>query len=78
MVIETTTVPVERKETPCSFGHGDIAIARYALPRGCAARPDDRVQDLCAQHIASATPIEGMVLQVIFQPEMFDTFFGNT
>lgn len=35
----------------CSHGDGSPAIAVYVTPQGCAARPQDRIQALCLQHI---------------------------
>lgn len=43
----------------CSVDPGDPAIAVYQTPRGCAARPDDRVQALCGQHIETDGISEG-------------------
>lgn len=41
----------------CTFDHGAAyAVIRVELPEGCAGRPGDRVQDLCAQHAHSMTP----------------------
>lgn len=51
-------------ETPptCRFDDGNIAIARFAMDRGCVCYPDDREQDLCAQHVLRATPLGSMTL----------------
>jgi hypothetical protein len=35
----------------CSLTPIDPAVAVYHTPQGCAARPDDRFQALCLQHI---------------------------
>ena len=45
-----TGIPVEKKLVPCRFGC-EYAIARFALPNGCFCYPDEREQDLCAQHV---------------------------
>jgi hypothetical protein len=42
--------------TTCLFGDGE-AVARYELPEGCVAFRDVIEQNLCMQHIVSATPI---------------------
>jgi hypothetical protein len=52
----------------CRFGCGP-AIARYAMDRGCVCFPDDREQDLCAQHVVRATPLGGM--------ELIEAYFPN-
>jgi hypothetical protein len=38
------------------------AVAHYALSKGCACYPDDREQDLCAQHEYKVEPIGTMML----------------
>ena len=38
------------------------AVARFALPAGCAVYPNDREQDLCIQHVVNSEPIRGAVL----------------
>lgn len=45
----------------CRFECG-WAIARYAMDAGCVCFPDDREQDLCAQHIVRSTPLGSMTL----------------
>ena len=35
----------------CSLAPGEPALAVYHTPQGCAARPDDRFQALCWNHI---------------------------
>lgn len=35
----------------CSLAPRDPAVAVYFTPEGCVARPDDRFQALCMQHI---------------------------
>ena len=35
----------------CRFEDGSPAVARLSTPRGCVCFPEDREQDLCAQHI---------------------------
>lgn len=35
----------------CSLAADDPAVAVYYTPNGCVARPDDRFQALCLQHI---------------------------
>jgi hypothetical protein len=48
---------------PCTFEDGMLAVARFRLNKGCIARRfDNDVQDLCMQHIVTATPIDGMEL----------------
>jgi hypothetical protein len=71
--MDTKEVPIERIEVPCSFGHG-TAIARFSMPKGCVARPQDREQDLYLQHIAKAEPIGEMDLIKIYQPEVLERF----
>ena len=53
--------------TDCRFrstapAHDDPAVIRVALDEGCICFPDDREQDLCAQHAVRATPLGNMEL----------------
>lgn len=43
----------EQPQTPifCSLGEASPAVAIFYTPRGCVARPDDKIQALCLQHI---------------------------
>src|SRR5438132_14028642 len=36
-----------------------LAIGRFSLDRGCVVYPDDKVQNLCPQHVIDATPLGG-------------------
>jgi hypothetical protein len=50
------------------------SIARIALPAGCAAFPDHRVQELCSQHLRSVEPLEPYeVLELRCDPAWFAT-----
>jgi hypothetical protein len=44
---------------------GSLAAARFRLDRGCVCYPDDRIQDLCMQHVVRATPLGGMELMCV-------------
>lgn len=35
----------------CRHAHGVEAVIRVSVPSGCTCFPDDREQDLCAQHV---------------------------
>ena len=35
----------------CSVGSGDPALAVFHTPNGCAARPDDKFQAVCDNHM---------------------------
>lgn len=44
----------------CTFGcriEQNPAVARIALSRGCVARRDDRVQDVCMHHLNRCDPL---------------------
>ena len=41
---------------------GEPAVAHYAMSAGCICYPNDREQDLCAQHENRATPLGRMVM----------------
>jgi 8-oxo-dGTP pyrophosphatase MutT (NUDIX family) len=45
----------------CRFCSAD-AVGHYKLSKGCFCFPDDKEQDLCAQHVVSATPIDSFEL----------------
>lgn len=51
----------------CRFGCGP-AVGRFAFSKGCVCFPDDRVQDLCAQHACHSTPIGTMCLIQVHVP----------
>lgn len=51
-----TTAP--NLDVRCNLG-GDSAIAVFRTPRGCVARPNDRFQALCLQHIETDGISEG-------------------
>lgn len=38
------------------------ATGRFMMDAGCVCFPEDRFQDLCAQHIIRATPLGSMEL----------------
>lgn len=67
--MDTKSVPIDRREVPCTFNHGQLAIAGFSMPRGCAAYPKVTSQDLCSQHIVKAEPIGAMNMTVIYDPE---------
>lgn len=53
---------------PCRFCN-DPAVARFDVDEGCACFPDDRVQELCPQHIVQANPTCGMELTAVYTLE---------
>lgn len=55
--------------SPACVFCGAPAVARYAMDRGCFCRPDDRVQDLCAQHEYKASPLGSMDLLIDYAGE---------
>lgn len=67
----SASVPVDIRTVPCRFNHGADAVARYAVPQGCACFHDDRMQDLCAQHAAKAEPLGDMTVAIIYDPPMW-------
>lgn len=48
------------------------AVASYWMDRGCYCYPEDRIQDLCFQHIVNARPLGSMDVLQIFSQEMLD------
>lgn len=65
--------PVLKEDVPCRFcGDKALAVGRWAMSEGCVCYPDDREQDLCAQHAIRATPLGDMVLLVIYRPWFFE------
>lgn len=53
----------------CTFDHDEPAVARFRLNKGCIGRRfNDDVQDLCIQHIVTATPIDDMELMEEYIP----------
>jgi hypothetical protein len=48
----------------------DYAVARFKTPNGCVCYPDDREQDLCAQHIIKWGVIGESELMQVYIPEL--------
>jgi hypothetical protein len=70
-------IPVEKKSVPCSLGDGMHAVGHYRTPKGCVARPDDREQDLCAQHVVSDGPIgDDVELILIYDIDFYIQWLG--
>jgi hypothetical protein len=56
------SLPTDAQGRPkCRFCD-DLAVAKYAVNKGCMCYHNDREQYLCFQHIVKANPIESMVL----------------
>ena len=51
-----------------------VAVARFALPQGCACYPDDREQALCVQHVVNAEPIGAMELIEVLDVPQWEWF----
>lgn len=65
---------VQKQLPPCVFEDGMLAVARFRLNKGCIARRfDNDVQDLCMQHIVSATPIDQMELEEEYIPGILES-----
>lgn len=45
----------------CSLGDNSPAVAVFHTPQGCAARPEDKIQALCPQHIETDGLGEGAI-----------------
>ena len=72
------SIPVEVKEVPCRFGDHSPAVGRYKTPEGCVCYPDDREQDLCAQHIIKDGMIgERVELILVYQPSFYENWWGR-
>jgi hypothetical protein len=69
-------IPVENLEVPCRFGDNDAAVGRYETPEGCACFPDDRVQDLCGQHVIQDGMIGDSKLTKIYRPGFYAWYLG--
>lgn len=59
---------------PCRFSAldppcGGSAVGLFSVPDGCACFPGDRRHALCAQHVATASPLGEMVLVEAYAPE---------
>lgn len=54
----------------CRHGDGDRAVARFSTPQGCACFPEDREQDLCAQHIVKWGVHECDAVLAVYIPEL--------
>jgi hypothetical protein len=62
----------------CSFGCQSTVVGIYWFNAGCAARPRQRLQCLCVQHLISAEPIDNMHCLVrIYPVERFDYYKPN-
>jgi len=63
----------------CSFGCKATVVGVYWFNAGCAARPKQRLQCLCVQHLINAEPIENMRCLIrIYPVERFDYYEPNT
>ena len=69
---DSNPVTDERTDVLCRFDDGMSAVGRYAMSAGCVCFPDDREQDLCAQHAISAEPLVEMHCVVIYQPWFYE------
>lgn len=58
---------IRRCNLRCSFGCSH-AVGIYWMSDGCAARPKQRLQCLCAQHLIEAEPIRAMYCLVEIWP----------
>lgn len=78
ITIDGTEFPVVVAEVPCRFGcpSPSVAVGRYTMDAGCLCYPDDREQDLCAQHVLRANPRGSMELVQIHQPSFYASYFG--
>jgi len=62
-------ITVDPRIVPCRFDHNTPAVGRYKTPDGCVCYPDDREQDLCAQHVIKNGMIgDRVALVVIYEP----------
>jgi len=52
----------------CRFGDGYTAVARYRFSDGCVCFPDDKEQDLCAQHASDSWPHGSMERILTYDP----------
>ncbi len=69
-------IPIEEKAVPCRFGDGNLAVARYETPQGCVCFPDDRLQDLCGQHVIKDGMIGNDVrLIIIYNPDFCERYY---
>ncbi len=51
---------LRRLRLRCSFGCENTVVGVYWFDAGCAARPEQRLQCLCVQHLISAEPVNNM------------------
>lgn len=54
----------------CRHGDGLLAVARFAMSEGCVCFPDDREQDLCAQHIVKWGIVGESSVTQIYIPQL--------
>ncbi len=72
-------IPIEERVVPCRFGDESPAVGRYETPQGCVCFPNDRTQDLCAQHVIKDGLIgAGVRLILIYQPWFYEEQQGIT
>lgn len=65
-MLDLRGIPEERIGPMCSFGCSELAFARVALSRGCAAYPQARKQDLCFHHFMRSEPIGSLVVEAVY------------
>ncbi len=60
----------------CRFCNSD-AIAQYKFDKGCICYLNDKIQNLCIQHVVRSTPINSMKLIKILKPEIYGWFINS-
>ena len=54
----------------CRHDHNVLAVARFSVDEGCVCFPEDREQDLCAQHIVKWGIIGNWSLLKVYQEDV--------
>lgn len=53
------------------------AVGQYSTPEGCACYPNDRVQNLCGQHVIKGGMIGDYALVLIYDRAFYEMYFGK-
>ena len=66
------SIPIEEKLVNCIFGDTMHAVGRYNAPDGIACFPDEKIFDLCGQHVIKSEPLhDGMELVLIYDKSFY-------
>ena len=70
------SISIEEKLVACIFGDNSHAVGRYECPDGISCFPDEKIVDLCGQHVIKSLPLgeSGMNLVLIYDTSFYEMY----